>query len=95
MFQPASSLTFDHVTPALDAGLRAIAGGERIFDFSAVAAADSSAVAVVLAWQRAAKAQGSALSLQNLPDNLRSLMSLYDIDDLLGLASVRADLPHH
>jgi len=95
MFQTPSSLTYDHVRPALDAGLAAIARGEAAFDLTAVNAVDSSAVVTVLAWQRASKARGIALTLHNIPASLHSLMSLYGVDGLLGLQTARADLPHH
>ncbi len=95
MYQPAASLTFANARPALEAGLRAIAQGERAFDFGATTTVDSSAVAVLLAWQRAAREQGSTLALHNLPANLASLLSLYDVVPLLEIAPSRTDLPHH
>lgn len=95
MFQTPSSLTYDHASPALKAGLQAIAGGEFTFDLAAVSAVDSSAVATLLAWQRASKARGASLALHNVPSSLLSLMSLYDVDGLLGLPVARTDLPHH
>ena len=62
-------------------------------------AADSSAVATLLAWQRAAQARAVPLTFANLSDNLRSLIALYDVSALLGAdssaASSRSDLPHH
>ncbi|GGC05886.1 hypothetical protein GCM10007205_13780 [Oxalicibacterium flavum] len=95
MYQPSTSLTFANARPALEAGLRAIAQGERAFDFGATTTVDSSAVAVLLAWQRAAKERGGSLVLHNLPANLASLLSLYDVAPLLETAPARADLPHH
>lgn len=95
MFQAPSSLTYDHANAALNAGLAAIGGGESAIDFVAVEVVDSSAVATVLAWQRASKAHGASLTLHNIPDSLRSLMSLYDVESVLGLSASRADLPHH
>jgi len=95
MFCTPSSLTYEHASPALNAGLQAIAGGEFAFDLAAVQTVDSSAVATVLAWQRASKARGASLALHNVPPSLLSLMSLYDVDGLLGLSAPRVDLPHH
>lgn len=95
MFKAPSSLTYDHAKSGLEAGLRAIAGGETAFDLAAVEAIDSSAVATVLAWQRASKARGASLALHHVPPSLLSLMSLYDVDGLLGLSAPRVDLPHH
>jgi len=95
MFQPPSTLTFGNTPPALNAGLGAIAAGQHAFDFSAVETVDSAAVAVILAWQRAVREKGGTLVLHNLPANLASLLSLYDVAPLLEIAPARADLPHH
>ena len=82
-FQPAASLTIDTAPAAMTAGLQAIAGGEQVFDFSGVTAIDSAAVAVLLAWQRAARAGTLALSFINVPPALQSLASLYGVANLL------------
>ncbi|HWT72765.1 MAG TPA: STAS domain-containing protein [Oxalicibacterium sp.] len=100
MFQPGTSLTFDNASSVLRAGLQAIAGGQAVIDFTDVKAADSSAVATLLAWQRAAQAHAVPLAFANLPDNLRSLIALYDVSALLVTGSSaasfpRSDLPHH
>lgn len=95
MFQPGTSLTFDTAKSALSAGLQAIAAGQTEFDFAKVETVDSAAVATMLAWRRSASAAALALSFNNLPGNLLSLISLYDVTELIGSSSARADLPHH
>jgi phospholipid transport system transporter-binding protein len=100
MFQPGASLTFDNANTVLQAGLQAIAGGQAVVDFTGVTIADSSAVATLLAWRRAAQARATPLTFANLPENLRSLIALYDVSVLLGAgssagSSSRSDLPHH
>jgi phospholipid transport system transporter-binding protein len=102
MFQPGASLTFNNAKTVLEAGLRAIADGQTTVDFSGLTAVDSAAVAVLLAWRRCAQADGATLSFTNMPQNLRSLISLYDVEGLLGANptvafpnAARADLPHH
>jgi phospholipid transport system transporter-binding protein len=96
MFQPGSSLTFDNASVVLQAGLQAIAGGQASIEFAGVTTVDSSAVAAMLAWRRAAAARSASLAFENLPDNLRSLVALYDVSALLNVpAAARADLPHH
>jgi phospholipid transport system transporter-binding protein len=97
MFQPGASLTFDNATAVLQAGLQAIAGGQAAVDFAGVTVVDSSAVATLLAWRRAAQASAKNLAFTNLPDNLRSLIALYDVSALLdaGAPTSRTDLPHH
>ncbi len=67
----------------LAAGLSAIAGGQHVIDFSGLTAVDSAAVAVLLAWQRAARARSVVLSFINLPHMLQSLTELYGVAGLL------------
>lgn len=83
MFRPALTLTVNNAKTALDAGLRAIEGGQSEIDLAYLTAVDSAAVATLLAWQRAAGERGMALVFRNLPDNLRSLVDLYGVTDLL------------
>ncbi len=95
MFQPGASLTFDNAKTALDAGLQAIADGQTDIDFSGLVTVDSAAVATMLAWQRVAAAKAISLSFRNIPPNLFSLISLYDVTALIAPSIARADLPHH
>ncbi len=69
----------------LDAGRSAFKGTAETVDFSAVTEADSSALAVMLGWLRAAQLQGIQLSFTNAPTGLRSLADLYGISELLPL----------
>ena len=66
------------------AGMEAIRSGDTAFDLSAVRTCDSSAVAVVLAWQREAEARGGQLRLSGLPTGLLSLATVYGVAPLLG-----------
>jgi len=68
------------------AGIEAIRGGDTAFDLSAVRTCDSSAVAVVLAWQREAQARGGQLKLSGLPPDLLSLATVYGVASLLNIA---------
>lgn len=67
------------------AGIEAIRAGDATFDLSAVRTCDSSAVAVVLAWQREAQARGARLQLSGLPAGLASLATVYGVAPLLDL----------
>lgn len=96
MFQPGVSLTVNNARTALEAGLKAIEAGQGTIDFQHLTAADSAAVATLLAWRRAARERGVALAFTNLPQNLRSLAAMYGVTDLLDADfGARADLPHH
>jgi len=80
------ALTFDNAKAALTQGCAAVAAGETEFDLGGVKAADSSALALMLAWQRRAQAQGRSLKFKNVPANVDALAKLYGVDELLGRA---------
>lgn len=67
------------------AGVSALSGGVDQIDLSEVTEADSSAVAVLLAWVRAAQEQGRTVTIVNSPDSVRSLAALYGVAELLPL----------
>lgn len=52
-------------------------------DFANVWAVDSSAVALILAWLRRGKSEGVKLTFANVPDNLKSLIKLYGLEDVI------------
>lgn len=100
MFRPSHSLTVSNAKLALEAGLRAIAGGETEIDLGDVVAVDSAAVATLLAWQCAALNRGTLLHFSSLPTNLESLIDLYGVSDLLAPATQPtlidpSSAPHH
>ena len=83
MVLSAESLTFANARLVLTEGLRAIAAGQPEIDLSRLATVDSSAVATLLAWKRAAAARNTPLALTNLPASLQSLAGLYGVETLL------------
>ncbi|MFM0326670.1 STAS domain-containing protein [Caballeronia glebae] len=83
-FQTAATLTHESAKAALDAGLSRIAAGATEVDCAPLTQFDSSALAVLLAWQRAAAARGAALGVVNLPSGLLSLARAYGVDTLLS-----------
>lgn len=80
------ALTFASAPEALAQGAAAIRAGETVFDLGGVKAADSSGVALLLAWQRRALDAGHRLTFINVPDNVRTLAALYGVDTLLPQA---------
>ncbi|MCL2589402.1 MAG: STAS domain-containing protein [Betaproteobacteria bacterium] len=78
------ALTLETVTACLG---RALPAGDLVFDLGSVTRVDSSALALLLAWLRRAKARGSAVELRALPEPLLALARLYGIDTLLPLAA--------
>ncbi len=79
------AITLAQVTRWREAGLQAIDRDGLTIDLAGVNAADSSALSLLLEWQRAAKARGFRLTYSGLPENLRSLAGVYGILDLLAL----------
>ncbi|MFN3564571.1 MAG: lipid asymmetry maintenance protein MlaB [Burkholderiaceae bacterium] len=67
----------------LGQGIDAIRAGDANFDLSAVRQVDSSAVALLLAWQREAQSRGTRLALSGLPPAVASLAKLYGVDELI------------
>ena len=80
------AMTFDSASLALTQGEAAISAGETVFDLAGVKSADSSGVALLLAWQRRALNAGHRLTFINVPDNVRKLAALYGVDTLVAPA---------
>ncbi len=83
MYTPAATITVDNAHLVLKEGMQAIAAGQHHIDLIATQAVDSTAVAVLLEWQRHAKQQGVTLQFDNLSANLQSLVALYGATGLL------------
>ena len=84
MFSSGASLTHETARSALDAGLARIAAGDTAVDCAQLTQFDSSALAVLLAWRRAAEARSAALEIISLPAKLDSLAHAYGIASLLA-----------
>jgi phospholipid transport system transporter-binding protein len=67
------------------------AGMPRRIDLSAVTAIDSSALALLLEWQRWAMDAATALEFNNPPQALQVLATLSHVHGLLGWAAVDFD----
>ncbi|WP_168795393.1 STAS domain-containing protein [Paraburkholderia aromaticivorans] len=83
-FESGATLIHASANAALAAGLQRIAAGANGVDCAPLAQFDSSALAVLLAWQRAAQARGAAFEIVNLPAGLASLAQAYGVDILLS-----------
>ncbi|MEI7296193.1 STAS domain-containing protein [Paraburkholderia tropica] len=82
-FATGATLTHESAKAALSAGLAQIASGATAVDCAPLTQFDSSALAVLLAWQRAASQRGAILNVVNLPAALASLARAYGVDSLL------------
>lgn len=83
-FATGATLTHASATSALAAGLARIEAGATAIDCAQLTQFDSSALAVLLAWRRAAQARGNALEILNVPSGLASLAQVYGIDALFA-----------
>ena len=94
-FATGATLTHASAKHALAAGLAHIQSGATAVDCAQLSQFDSSALAVLLAWRRAAQARGGALDILNVPSGLASLAQVYGIDTLFAAreasASTNAD----
>ncbi|MGE5385213.1 MAG: lipid asymmetry maintenance protein MlaB [Betaproteobacteria bacterium] len=70
-------------TALLEAGNALLTEKEETVDLQAVPEADSSALAVMLAWMRAAQAAGRQLHFANAPAAITALADLYGVDEIL------------
>ncbi|RLK29658.1 STAS domain-containing protein [Cupriavidus plantarum] len=91
MLSLGTSLTNQNAAAVLRDGLARVAQGDVAVDCAGLTHVDSSAVAVLLGWQRAASGRGQTLSIVNVPPQLGELAALYGVAGLLGLP---ADADH-
>ena len=81
-------VTLGNVAELLEEGRRQLAADAvATVDLAEVTDLDSSALALLLAWLREAKAAGRALGFANLPESLQTIARLYGVEDLLPAAS--------
>lgn len=63
-------------------------------DCTGLSQVDSSALAVLLSWQRTAQDAGIALDIAGAPQSLSNLATLYGVESLLAIAPATA-VHHH
>lgn len=80
MFEIADDITHETANSVLKTGLKRIAEGATSVNCAALRQFDSSALAVLLAWRRAALKRGSTLVAVNVPVALASLARAYGVD---------------
>jgi len=82
-FRVRGSVTLASVQVLLDQGKQTFAGDDLRIDLSGVTEADSSAVALMLEWERQASSRGASIRFENLTESLKTLIGLYDVGELL------------
>lgn len=76
-------LTTATVVNWLEQGRAAVREGDLTVDLSKVGAADSSSLALLFDWMRAARSSGRVVRQVGMPPGMRSLATLYGVDELL------------
>ncbi|MEW1782538.1 STAS domain-containing protein [Arthrobacter sp. NPDC080086] len=64
-------------------------------DCAGLSRVDSSALAVLLSWQRTAQTVGIALDIAGAPQALSNLATLYGVESLLAIAPASSAALHH
>jgi phospholipid transport system transporter-binding protein len=88
----SGALTLAGAAAALEEGRAAIAAGARRIDLGEVGELDSSALALLLAWARDARAKKVELAFDNLPQGLTAIARLYGVAEMLPAGPAAA---HH
>src|SRR5262245_2895289 len=76
-------VTLSSVQTLLEQSRQMFTGTELRVDLSGMSGADSSAVALLLEWERQAAARGASIRFENPTENLSTLIGLYDVGELL------------
>jgi phospholipid transport system transporter-binding protein len=85
----AGSITIHNVAAVVEQGIALFDRGVQIIDLSKVENVDSSAVSMLLEWQREADRRGRRIDFMNMPEKLASLVRLYDLFELIPQNSAR------
>jgi len=79
-------ITLESVVALLAQGNGLFTASEVTLDLAGVTDVDSSALSLLLEWQREAARNRRSIRFHNLPANLKSLAGLYGVTELLGEA---------
>lgn len=83
-------MTFQTVGSLWESSKRELASQSAVtVDLDAVTEVDSAALALLLEWMSWARQQGFALRYTGLPEKLRALARLSEVENLLGLGASR------
>jgi len=80
----AGPVTLANVNALLEEGARTFKAPSLTVDLAGVTEVDSTAVSLLLEWRRVAQREKRAIDYVNYPGNLKSLIQLYGVSDLLA-----------
>lgn len=82
----AGPVTLANVNAVLEEGARVLKAPAVTVDLTGVTEVDSTAVSLLLEWRRAALRDKRAIAYVNHPENLKSLIKLYGVSELLAVS---------
>ena len=77
-------VTLANINAVLDEGSRVFKAASVTVDLAGVTEVDSTAVSLLLEWRRAAARDKRVIGYLNYPDNLKSLIKLNGVSELLA-----------
>jgi phospholipid transport system transporter-binding protein len=80
----SGAVVIDSARNLLEEGRGYCVANDVTVDFSGVTELDSSAIALVLEYRRAAESAGRRLRISNIPASLQSLATLYGVTDIIA-----------
>lgn len=81
----SGSLIIPQAARLLEVGAEYARSRDALFDLADVEQIDSSGIAVILGWLRAAQSAGRSMQVANAPESLRSIAKLYGVEEILPL----------
>ena len=78
------TVIIDSVRTLLEGGRGYCVANDVTLDFSGVDEVDSSALALILEYRRAAESAGKRVTVSNLPASLKTMADLYGVTDLIA-----------
>ncbi len=79
------AITIANVVDVIEQGVNLFDRPDLIIDLAQVTEVDSSAVSVLLEWQRKAQKNNRRLCFSNIPESLKNLTQLYGVAELVPL----------
>lgn len=80
------SITIHNVVTVVERGIALFDRDDLVVDLTQVTEVDSSAVSMLLEWEREARRHNRRICFSNTPANLKGLVQLYGVSELISLA---------
>jgi phospholipid transport system transporter-binding protein len=77
------AITIDNVVAVAERGIVLFDRDDLIIDLGQVISVDSSAVSMLLQWEREARRRNRQICFENVPPKLQSLIRLYGVSELI------------